>query len=229
VLRKFRRQSALRTYLASVIKRMYLDYRIAAWGKWRPSARSRRAGDTAVLFERLTIRDGLTFDEACVMLETNHGRKVDIDALERTFAALRPASRPRFVSDADLFGEPGAEPRGDAIAAAAEHHEIVDETTRILAAALAALDPTDRDVLTLRFRDGASLAAIARRLKIDQKSSYRRLKRVLRRLRESLEAAGLSRAAVMSALERSDAGIGRVFAGDRPERSAASVETCLVA
>jgi len=59
ILRKFQSRCSLRTFLTVVIQRMFLDYRNANWGKWRPSLRSRREGRVAVLFERLTVRDGL--------------------------------------------------------------------------------------------------------------------------------------------------------------------------
>ena len=63
ILRKFQGRSSLRTYLAVVIHRLYLDERVARLDKWRPSRE--REGPTAVLFERLPKRDGLTFESAC--------------------------------------------------------------------------------------------------------------------------------------------------------------------
>lgn len=44
VLRAFRGQSSIQTYLSVVIQRMVLDHRASAWGKWRPSAEARRGG-----------------------------------------------------------------------------------------------------------------------------------------------------------------------------------------
>src|SRR4051812_28238821 len=38
VLKRFEGRSSLRTYLTVVIQRLFLDYRISQWGKWRPSA-----------------------------------------------------------------------------------------------------------------------------------------------------------------------------------------------
>ena len=38
ILRKFKGQSSLRTYLVTVIQRLYLDWRVHEWGKWRPSS-----------------------------------------------------------------------------------------------------------------------------------------------------------------------------------------------
>ena len=44
----------------AVIQRLFLDARIAKWGKWRPSVSARRLGGVAVLLERLLTRDGLS-------------------------------------------------------------------------------------------------------------------------------------------------------------------------
>jgi len=63
ILRQFQMRSSLRTYLTVVICRLFLDERIARFGKWRPSRKAVRVGSTAVLFERLTMRDGLIFED----------------------------------------------------------------------------------------------------------------------------------------------------------------------
>lgn len=42
ILRRFEGRSSLRTYLTTVIQRTFLDWRIAQWGKWRPSAIAER-------------------------------------------------------------------------------------------------------------------------------------------------------------------------------------------
>ena len=44
ILRKFEGRSSLRTYLAVVVQRLFLDYRNRIWGKWRPSAEAQRRG-----------------------------------------------------------------------------------------------------------------------------------------------------------------------------------------
>ena len=44
VLRKFQGRSSLRTFLITVVQRLFLDWRNAEWGKWRPTADARRLG-----------------------------------------------------------------------------------------------------------------------------------------------------------------------------------------
>src|ERR1043166_518978 len=101
-LRKFQGRCALRTFLTVVIQRIFLDHRAATWGKWRPSARSRREGPVAVLLERLTMRSGLSFDDACRVIETNYRMPVRREECERLFVGYRHRHRPQFTQSDDL-------------------------------------------------------------------------------------------------------------------------------
>ncbi len=71
VLARFQGRSSLRTYLTTVVQRLFLDHRCRLWGKWRPSAEAQRRGPVALRLEVLLYRDGLTFDEAVETLRTN--------------------------------------------------------------------------------------------------------------------------------------------------------------
>ena len=51
VLRRYEGRSSLRTYLTAVVIRLFLDDRVARWGKWRPSAQAKRLGAVAVLLD----------------------------------------------------------------------------------------------------------------------------------------------------------------------------------
>ena len=51
ILRKFEGKSALSTYLSVVLQRLFLDFRVERWGKWRPSAEAKRMGPLAVRVE----------------------------------------------------------------------------------------------------------------------------------------------------------------------------------
>jgi hypothetical protein len=42
IIRKFEGRSAFSTYMTTVIQRMFFQYRVQMWGKWRPSAHARR-------------------------------------------------------------------------------------------------------------------------------------------------------------------------------------------
>jgi RNA polymerase sigma factor (sigma-70 family) len=67
----------------------------------------------------------------------------------------------------------------------------LNEERRVLGAAMADLDPADRLLLKLRFRDDVAVSDIARRLGFPTVFHvYRRVNRVLARLRGSLQRAG---------------------------------------
>ena len=69
-----RGRGSLNTYLRVVIERLVLDMRVTNWGKWRPSARARRLGAEAVLFEQLTVRDGQHRGSCRNRSSPRHGR-----------------------------------------------------------------------------------------------------------------------------------------------------------
>src|SRR5688572_1196866 len=64
ILAQFEGRAGLASYLAVVVQRLFLDYRISKWGKWRPSAEAKRLGPLAVRVETLLSRDGLSLEEA---------------------------------------------------------------------------------------------------------------------------------------------------------------------
>jgi len=67
------------------------------------------------------------------------------------------------------------------------------------------LEPEDQVIVRMRFEDGYTLADVARLLRLEQKPLYRRLDRVLVRLREMLEAEGLGRDDVVELLDDGEA------------------------
>src|SRR5258707_733762 len=82
VLRKFEGRSSFSTYMTTVIQRLYFQWRVQMWGKWRPSAEARRLGEKAITLERLLTRDGFTYREA---LETaGIDRETIADLLDRS-------------------------------------------------------------------------------------------------------------------------------------------------
>ena len=192
ILRKFAGRCTLRTFLTTVVNNLFLDYRNNAWGKWRPSAEAKRGGPVAVLIEQLTTRDGHSFEEACVLLAVQHGVTLSRAELEAIAARLPIRHRRRFESDEALVGMPSAEPGPDEIAMEREQCLAAARVSAALEAALATLDPDDRLILRLQCEDGLTVAEIARRLTLDQHALYRRIQRVLQRLRELLQVAGIN-------------------------------------
>lgn len=193
VLRRFKNQSSLRTYLTAVINRHFLDKRIAAWGKWRPSAIARRLGPHAVMLDQLLTRDGVETEQAVQQVMARHD--VGRPELEDLAAQLphRTSRRPR--DEADLERVPAAGGESDTIAAL-DHSTASEAVEAALGAALARLEPQDRILLKMRFLDQFTVARISRQLGLDQKGLYRRLADVLQLLRGELEQRGVGPEAV---------------------------------
>jgi RNA polymerase sigma factor for flagellar operon FliA len=191
MLRAFEGRSSLQTYLTVVIQRLYLDFRISQWGKWRPSAEARRLGPTAVLFERLTTRDGLTAGEARMVMRANHGVTETDAELDAIAARLPHRTKRRVVSDEALIDIPGSSHDGEVRVLRAEAEAENIRGFAALEAALADLTTQDRLIIKYRFEHGLQVVQIARLMHLEQKPLYRRIEGILRALRIRLEAAGV--------------------------------------
>jgi RNA polymerase sigma factor for flagellar operon FliA len=186
IIREFRGSSSFKTYLTVVIARQCLDYRASSWGRWRASSKARRMGDTAVTLERLMVRDGMPFERAEAAIRETEPR-VTTERL-RDLAGQIPLRVKRVrVGEEALADYPANAPGPDAGIALREGRRIACA----LARALTTLDPVDRRIMKLRFGDGVSVVGIARREGIEQASLYRRVERILRRLRREIEGRGI--------------------------------------
>jgi RNA polymerase sigma factor (sigma-70 family) len=190
ILRKFRGQCGIATYLATVVHNLFRDYRTAEWGKWRPSAVALRRGAAAVELETLTSRDGYSFNEAIEILVSTLGSATSRERLEELAEELplRPRRRIESLDNLELAAD-----RLDAEEKVAEGElEIVESRTEeALAEALGDLDGEDRLLLKMRYEDGFSVAEISKLLHIRQRALYSRFDRCLRRLRYALEGRGV--------------------------------------
>ena len=205
IIRKFEGRSLFTTYLTTVISRLFHQWRVEQWGKWRPSAEARRLGDTAVTLERLLTRDGFTLSEAVGLMTTRAGAASSIAELEALYVRL-PSRHPRPMVVSD-------EVSPDAVAVHGDADERVEERDRELAARKAAavidgvlgsFSSEDRLILQLRFWKTYKVPEIARVLGLEQKKIYKRLDKLFAVLRRELQAAGVSRADVDMLLAKGD-------------------------
>ena len=190
-LARFEGKSTLKTYLTAVIHRVYLDFQVQRFGKWRPSAQARRLGPLALRLERLLYRDGLTFDEACGVLQSDPTLTESRDTLYLVSLKLPLRSQHQAASS------DGREPIDPASASApieqAEQEALARHVCLALRRAIAAFPPRDRILLRLHFERELSMADVARSLGEDQKALYRRRDALLKQLRAELEAEGIRR------------------------------------
>jgi RNA polymerase sigma factor (sigma-70 family) len=218
ILRKFGRRSSLRTYLTTVVQRLLLDHRVTQWGKWRPSARARRGGPTAILLERLTGREGLSLEQAQMMMESVDGAGIDADTVARIYEQLPQRAARQYVSETALCDAVSPAPGTDARIVAAARIRTARRVAGALVTAMECLSPDDRLILRLRFVENFKINEIARRLAVPDrqrpKALYRRLRRVLDQLGEALERSGIDRSDLLDAIGTFDSPtIPRAFGG----------------
>lgn len=199
IFRRFEHRSSLKTYLVTVIQRLFLDFRNKAWGKWRPSAEARRLGPVATRLERLTTRDGLTFDEAVNVLQTNEGVPASREELHEIYERLPVRTPRRFVGEQALDEVLAPAATTEDALVARERAEVVARAQQALDRALARLPAQDQAIVRLRYADGKTVAQISRFMQLEQKPLYRRVNRIREELRTALEADGVSAEDVLGA------------------------------
>ena len=194
VLRRFEGRCALSTYVNVVVQRVFFDWRNRMWGRWRPSSDAKRLGPTAILIERLMLRDGWTLDQTMEMIRVNH--QLEIDGTLRAFCDTLTARVPakRIVSEEDAADVAGSGPAPDDNLVVAERDFLAKRVQAALERARQGLPPFDRLILKMRFEDRAAVSDIARALHLDQRPLYRTIERLLKVVGTVLEADGISRA-----------------------------------
>jgi RNA polymerase sigma factor (sigma-70 family) len=200
ILRKFRGEAHITTYLTVVVTTLFRDYRVKRWGRWRPSAGAKRLGEVAVRLETLVHRDGYRVDQAGELLRGAGVTDLSDGELLRMLHTLPPhaAPRPMQVGEEPLENLDAGGGADDAL--------LADEAAGEHAAALTVLkqvrdglSPEDRVIVKL-WIEGMSVANIARSLNLLQKPLYRRLERIFKQLREQMEKAGITKAHVQRIL-----------------------------
>jgi|SRR5688500_12891846 len=193
VLRKFRGESAIGTYLTVVIAMLARDYRVQRWGRWRASAAARHAGPLAIRLETLVVRKGYRLDQAGDLLRTTGETTLSDRELASILSKFptRPPLRPVEVGADPLFEMDGGS-RADFLVLEEGAEADRRRTMKALDDALSTLPVEDRIVLKMRFWEQMSIADIARGLGLDQKPLYRRLDRLLADLRARLTRSGVT-------------------------------------
>lgn len=205
IIRKFEGRSSFATYLTTVIQRMFYQHRVRLWGKWRPSAEARRLGDKAIALERLISRDGMSFHEAVETMTTGCEANCTEAELEAIYARL-PARQPRPVLvSGDVVPETAAiDDDTDGRALEHERTMIARAVARVLDQCIAEAEPEDQLILKLRFWGARRVPDIARALGLDQRKIYKRIERLLLKMRSALQAGGVSRSDIDEILARND-------------------------
>jgi RNA polymerase sigma factor (sigma-70 family) len=185
---RFDGRSSLRTYLTTVVWRLLLDWRTAAYGKWRPSAAARRLGAQALRLDRLLNRDGLTVDEAVQVASLAPDALPD--RVLRLIAERLPRRR-RHIRVADDVLQLVAREFPDPIEA--RERAMKARQARIaLGQAFNHLNPEERRLMALRYRQSLTVREIASLLDVDAKRLYRTFDRLVGKLRRDMGAGGVT-------------------------------------
>jgi RNA polymerase sigma factor for flagellar operon FliA len=201
ILSKFQGRSSLKTYLTAVINRLYLDFQVQRFGKWRSSAEAKRLGTTALRLECLMFRDGLSFDEACGVLLSDPRVSETRDALDAVCQRLphRPGRIPKGNGHVPVRIE-----TGPSAVERAERQALAERTFAAIRQAISSLPASDRLFMRLHLESGLTVAQASRSLGLDQKAQYRKREDILRHLRAALEAEGIGSEAARELLANLD-------------------------
>ncbi len=201
VFAKFEGRSSMKTYLATVINHIYLDYQVERFGKFRPSAKARRLGRPAIRLEQLMYRDGLSFDEACNVLLNDPKLGETRDSLH----AIRLRLPRRLVSGPrEVQGVPETFDGGSNAIERAERQALATKAFAVIRCVLSKQPARDRVFLRLVFGSGFTVADATRSLGLDAKKYYRKREAVLELLRPELEREGMGPKEAEELLENVD-------------------------
>ncbi len=199
ILRAYSGRSSMATFLNVAMANVYRDYRVRMWGRWRPCAAARRAGDAGVLLDTYLTRDGHPLEEAIQRVLSRADLAADEKTLRRLASEIPDRGRPRAVS----LEAAAAVPAGSEADGALDRFEdqaLKNRARRALTEALASLPEQDQAILRLHYWDGLTIAGVARVLGIPQKPLYRRIEASRKRLRRALEEVGIGRGDIQEIL-----------------------------
>lgn len=205
VFRKFEGRSSISTYLTTVIGRLFNQWRVEQWGKWRPSAEAKRLGPKAITVEKLLTRDGFTWPEVQRMLTTGK-MPFTLPELQAIYARLpNRTPRPVEVPEEQVPDIVAVESDAYTRLEADDRHKTLHEAMRKADAYIEkTLDAEDRTILKMRFWDARTIPEIASVLSLDPKKLYKRLDRLFGVLRIELVNAGVQQSDIAALLRDGD-------------------------
>ena len=205
IIRKFEGRATISTYLTTVIGRLFAQWRVEQWGKWRPSAKAKLLGEKAVTLERLLSRDGFTLSEAISFLTTPGSSSYTIDELEAIYLRLPSRTpRPVFVSEETVPDVITVEADAYARMEAGDRARVLSQIFQKVDEIIETMPAEDRLILEMRFWHDMRVPDIAKALHLDQKKLYKRLDHLFLELRRQLESAGFNHTDVAGLFNNGD-------------------------
>jgi RNA polymerase sigma factor (sigma-70 family) len=204
IIRKFEGRSSFSTYVTTVIQRMFFQYRVQMWGKWRPSPQARRLGDKGITVERLLTREGFTYAETMAILTSGHEPRFTVAEIEAIYARLPERRRgPVLVSGIEKTNSVPLVDTEDELFSS-ERAKTAQSTAAVIDAAIATMAAEDQLILRMRFWGGRKVTDIGHALGLESKKLYKRIERLLSQLRLALEQEGIAAADARELLNHAD-------------------------
>lgn len=203
-IREFRGKSNIKTYLNTVITRIYIDMKRKEQGRWRPSEAAKRVGNVGVILEELINKHGHSFEEAYEILTTNHNISISKDEAYALYCKLPEKTASGMSIDK------GDEPlstisdqalRPTEVLINRELNEKKARLLEIIEKIRPDLSPEDRLLLKMVFEDNRKISEIARLFKKERNEIDRRLKQILAKFKEGMLARGININDVMEVIE----------------------------
>lgn len=191
IVREFRGNSSLASYLRIVIQRIFLDDYIHEKGKWHASAEATRLGPAAVELERLIHRDGHPRELALSRVAASHP-EIERQELDGMLARLPQRTRWSRVPLDEVADCTPNRDETDLLTIDRERREISERAAAVIRQYLATVAANDRLMLQFQFESGMQISQIARALQADQAVLYRRRQKLFRELAAALQRAGIT-------------------------------------
>ncbi len=194
IIRKFSGKSSFKTYLYTVIGRIFIDKLRERDGRWRPSEKAKKMGETAVQLEKLLYNHHYSFDEAYTVLTTNHNIELDIEEAHEIAKQLpvRTLKRMRDAGDEPLINISAGSDRPDELIDNRRLGQAREKLDGLADEIKQNLSSEDRLILKMRFEDDIKVSAIARTLNEKRSHIDRRIKTILREFKEGLLSKGIN-------------------------------------
>ncbi len=200
ILRKFRGDSSMATYLASVVGFYFKDWTNSKWGKYRTPKPVGRLGEPAITLHRLMVRDGLSLAEACEKLRTEQRVGLTDAELAEMAAKLQLKFRHQIESADALLAVPAPD-TADRNIVDQEKLALRQRIDEILQRWRAGLTQQDALIVGYWIDDGLKFVEIAKIVGIAQKRVYERVDTLRKQLRRLLEDGGIGGSTVRDLLE----------------------------
>jgi RNA polymerase sigma factor (sigma-70 family) len=201
LFRQFRASDTPRTFLYTVVSRQLLDRRNREWGRWRASKCAKALGPAAIYLEQLVYRDGRPLGDAVTVVASTPGWALTSENVRSLYARLPQRTTYRRRAPLDDTGRLQlAGPEGTDALVHGQQRQDAARLREALERALRALTSEERRLLRWRFQEGVSVMDIAASTGEKPPILYRRYARLLKRLRSSLLAEGVTEDAIRSLL-----------------------------